>query len=76
MLESPATATVEVPVFVTDECPVLDAGALVPKHRPVSVISPLRLGGGSQGQTRQQAQHGHPEDSAFAEPHLRILLAL
>jgi hypothetical protein len=75
MLESPAAAPVEMPVLVTDDCPVLESGVLVSPDWPVPLVSPLRLGAGGQGQTRQQAQHRHPEDLAFAEPHFRILLA-
>src|SRR5262249_59832565 len=74
MLEAPAVAPVEVPVLVTDELPVLEAGAVVATDRPVPLVAPLRLGAGGERQTRQQAHHGQPEDLAFAEPHFRILL--
>jgi len=49
MFESPAPAPVEVPILATHDRAMVEAGTLVTPHRPVSIVSPLGLGAGSEG---------------------------
>jgi hypothetical protein len=60
-------ASVEMPVIAANERPVLEAGLVISPDRPVSVVTPLRLGARGERQPRQQALR-RLQDSSFAEP--------
>jgi len=80
VLESPASTPIEVPVVVTHDLssaeivPLEFTASLVSPNGRVSLVSPLSLCTGGEGQSRQHAQRRHPKELTSKEPHSHDLL--